>query len=219
MNLPSPSLLPKMDKNMIIPPNHEVGTEVGVSRKGWRRPFLLFLPIVILALMFLACCGSTVRLLVNNCDDLSRFRQRIDVSPLMDVEIPAAMDLTTWEDSQASIRSISSNGVHINVERLSSVAGARMRFESQCSSRWQDADPTFGGEGDERYCLSYVRTARSGPEGLCTAMGYYHSYVIVQKENVVIAIYERATEQASLAKETAVRELAEELTHAARAGR
>jgi hypothetical protein len=181
----------------------------GRKTRVWFRVLLLVIVTIPLVL-----CAEPVLVILNGCDDIIPYRQPVAVDPLMDLEIPPNMDLTRWTDLAAARDSIGRIGVFSSVERLPSIEAARTQFEIECESRGERSRNVYGGQGDDRYCISSVRTERAGPEGLCSPLGRYSSYAIIQRGTVVIALYERSDHRASAAMDEAIEQLADELTRA-----
>ena len=175
--------------------------------------------LLLLALAPLALCAQPLLILFNGCRDLSHYRQDVDVAPLLNIQIPADMDLAPWMNKRASLDALMGrNGVWTDVRRWEDLDTARHEFQYRCTSRFYKpslADFAFGGERNDRFCVSYVQTARADPEGLCSPLGYYYSYAVVQRGDVVISVYERSEDQKSRAKDEAIQQLAREIEAAA----
>jgi len=76
------------------------------------------------------------------------------------------------------------------------------------SSRTMLAEYTYGGKGEDRYCYSYVKQLRGDPEGLNWPMGVFESFVVFQKENLIIFVEESSGNKRGNAKDEALEEVA-----------
>ena len=142
----------------------------------------------------------------------NRYQQAVNVSPLMDLEIPADMDLRPWKE-----RDYYGAEALVFLKRYNSRDEANDWFEMMCEQNTlyePDLSAfTYGDEGDDRYCASYVEERLSSvEEGFCRPLGEYQSYVIIQKNDIVIEVYEdSAKEKTSTIKDDAIQKLAGEL--------
>lgn len=187
------------------------------AKRRKKHTIIVWLPILFLVAaitVLLVLCGEPVLVILNDCDDVIHYRQNVNVAPLMNLEIPPDMDLTNWTNSHAAEDSIGRIGVFTNVERFPTIEAASSQFYIECERRPYRPDNVYGGQDDNRYCISYVETVRADPEGLCQPLGQYASYVIIQKGNVIIALYELSDQRTSTAKDEAIRRLADELSEA-----
>jgi hypothetical protein len=93
------------------------------------------------------------------------------------------------------------SGAEVYLKRSASVPAARQEFTQTCDNGWRDDDwnrqyrkrITYGGEQDNRFCASAVVEWRYDLTSLCVLSGNRWSYMIFQKGNVLIAIYENET--------------------------
>jgi hypothetical protein len=164
---------------------------------------LLLTAFILLILAF--ACGPTILPILNQCQDVIPHRRDANIAPLMDLVIPAGFDLSKWTNKEAELQSMGRNGVFTNVERFSSIAAAHEEFNFKCDS-W-GASVNYGGQGDNQYCISAIRTLREDPEGLCISVGRYSSYVIIQKGDVIIEIHEESSDKNSTQKDIAIEQL------------
>lgn len=70
---------------------------------------------------------------------------------------------------------------------------------------------TYGGEGDNRYCYSFIQQNRADPEGGLARMNSYSSTVWIQKNNLVIKLHEYSEKPVS-SKNEVIKVLAEILS-------
>jgi hypothetical protein len=155
-----------------------------------------------------------VYVVLTGCEDIIPYRRNVKVAPLMDLVIPPDMDLSPWTNPDAGYQSIGRRGVFTNVERFPSVAEAYEEFHIECEHAHYKPRVTYGGQGDNQYCVSPVDTGRSDPEGFCLPSGDYRSYVIIQKDDVVIEIYEESIVRNSSRKDEVIAQLAAEISQA-----
>lgn len=145
--------------------------------------------------------GGCAAILFRNCgrDIIHHRQQPVNAAPILDMAIPADLGLPTqdiqyWSGSYP----IGEVGTKIFLQRCESVADAGSTFEYLCDNGWADDEwnsqyggfVILGGEGDRRYCASPAVEWRYDVSSLCALSGEYESYVILQNEDVVIAIYE-----------------------------
>jgi hypothetical protein len=195
------------------PPELEQDSETKSSKENkFVGLFLASILLVILAFPCLAPCLGTILPLLAGCQDVIPYRRDVDIAPLMDLDIPTDLDLSQWTNSEASSQHIGSSGVFINAERFPSVADAYQEFRSECDSWGSPAK--YGGQGDYQYCISAIRTLRDDPEGLCVSQGRYSSYVFIQKSDVIFEIYEETVDKDSTKKDTAIKQIALEISQA-----
>lgn len=105
--------------------------------------------------------------------------------------------------------------IDVDLELFYKVKDARESYDWESKGMWYKpnlADFIFGGNGDDRYCVSYVKEARADPEGLYLPMGYYYSFVIFQKNNLLIIIKEQTSHKDSRRKDNIINILAELLS-------
>ena len=174
-------------------------------KAGWRR----FWPAALLLLLLLpaAICAQSILLILNGCDDLIHYNQPVDVTPLLNLQIPADMELPdAGFKLTPAIPTIEDEAVWIDARRMSNLDSARFEFDRLCE-RWP-GDYTYGGDGDQRYCISHVRTDRADPAGLCGTLGHYSSHVVIQNQDLIFSISERSPDKKSQAKDEAIRQFA-----------
>jgi hypothetical protein len=188
---------------------------------GLKR-FLIFIPLVILPLYFLTSC-QLIRVLTSE-DDCSKpyidYEQQVNITPLVNLKIPADMDLSRWADSLANNTMDSTSGIRVKISRNPDIEITRMDFDRVCSLTLGPRD--VGESGNTQYCISKVIEDQADPEGGCAPLGYYRSFVILQKETVLIEIYEdskdKASQQDGRAKDVVIQQLADEIASLASTG-
>jgi hypothetical protein len=85
-------------------------------------------------------------------------------------------------------------------------------FQFECKRHWNTTEGfIFGGEGNNKYCVSYVKEDKLPVDALCLSTGYYHSFVIFQKGQLIITIWEESSDKESLIKEEVISYLAQKL--------
>jgi hypothetical protein len=158
--------------------------------------------------------NPTLLSILNNCEDLNPYRRDVKVAPLMNLDIPEDFDLSQWTNKEIDFQSYESRNVPTNVKRFSSIASASDVFHYECEEVHSNPHVIYGGQGDNKYCISAVETERADLEGLCAPNGTYNSYVIIQKGNVVIKIYDRSDDKYSTKRDIAIEQLAQEIYQA-----
>jgi hypothetical protein len=88
---------------------------------------------------------------------------------------------------------------------------ARSAFDGNCDTFKDRAGFEVGGEGDDRYCVSLVARLRSDPGGMCLPVNAYWSFVVFQKQNLVIRIGESSRSAKGTAKNEIIAEVADGL--------
>lgn len=131
---------------------------------------------------------------------------------LLDTEIPSDAEVTKWERLAGQESSTEfenwyrkdapiGRGVNVFIKRFDSLEQARGTFERSCRYGWRHEDWNSynqdrlisGGELDSQYCVSPAIEWRYDTSSLCAPSGEYSSYMIFQKKDVLIAIYEYET--------------------------
>jgi hypothetical protein len=138
--------------------------------------------------------------------DLSIF----DSYEILDTRFVTGQDAYHWEEGTDSEYS----NIDVELILFDNIMQAEDSFHSACEHSWYQPDVsdfTFGGSGADQYCISYVKEATADPEGLCRPLGYYYSYVIFRKGNLLITIRERTSDKASTRKNALIEQLAQEL--------
>lgn len=139
-----------------------------------------------------ACCGE----IISGKPD-------INVAPLQDLEIQtqnadSISDLLDTShlnaQSDTGIQRFfrgSWMGVDIMLILDDDVESASELFVSSCEFSYDDPSLiTYGGEGENRYCIPYEIEMRNSVEMLCSPTGLYISKVVFQKQRLVIEITE-----------------------------
>lgn len=191
------------------------------------------------ALLFvvLLCAFLLISLISFVCEQDLKSPQVVDVSPLENLTLPSdiksVMDLIdvsifdAYEvvDPQGRIiighykfreegNDSSYSYIDVDITLFDSAETARDILQHNCEHRWYRADLsdfTYGESGDDRFCISYVREERGDLSGLCLPLGYYYSFVIFQKNNLLIMIDERTSDKTSARKNNVIEQLAQEL--------
>jgi hypothetical protein len=132
---------------------------------------------------------------------------QLDVTPLVDLEIPADMDLSDW--AYPGVLMTNYGGLQLDMRRYTSLADASFEFpdddpELGSWTEYVQADPAFG----TRYALSTVHETSDYGRGL----GSFYSNLYIQKGDVLIHFSEVTSQKDSLAKQKAIDWLAGELS-------
>ena len=133
--------------------------------KGRRNQRILMILIGLLAVIMILCCAGGIFRVGTVCErDIIHERdEAVKATPLLEMDLPATVDLTKWENNQRAWMSpIGTDGVNAFVQRLSSVSEARAKFEGTCENGWIQPDwnaynregLTFGGAENNRYCAT-----------------------------------------------------------------
>lgn len=184
----------------------------GLETKVYKyKKYIWFLLIIFLPAV---ACGSVVLPILNGCQDVIPYRRNVDVAPFMNLVIPADLDLSQWTDTEAGLHSIGGRGIFTNVERFPNIVAADDEFHYGCEHAQYQPNVIYGGQESNRYCISSVDTVRSDPEGLCSSLGYYSSYVIIQKADVIIEIFEESSNRNSFEKDATIAKLVAEINQA-----
>ncbi len=176
--------------------------------------------LIIVSMLLSACCGEI------------RFSQEVDVSPLYELPIPlriqsekdlAELDifdqmtlggygyLGEWRGDEGKHPELYTVKVYLRISP--DVQSANDSFFSECQhpSFSAPSQIDYEGEKENRYCISYVQEYRYSIDALCQPTGKYVSYVVFQKGNMVITIWEEAREKDSTTKDDVIELLAQEL--------
>ena len=175
----------------------------------------------ILTVLLSACCGEI------------RYSKEVDVSPLYELPLPlnihseddlAELDifdqivphgygyLGEWLGGETS-KHPDFYGVQVYWEVSTDILSANNAFTSECEG-WSFNDPSrfdYSGEEGNRYCISYVQEYRDPPDAFCAPTGKYVSFVVFQKGNLVIRIWEETRDKDSTVKDDVIELLAQEL--------
>ena len=135
--------------------------------------------------------------------------QAVDATPLLAVEIPDDANVSQWEvnldasidldwDWETKNVPLGRNGANVFLKRYNSTESAESDFTQICDNGWlynpwnlyNKKRITYGGEENNQYCASPAINWRTDPSSLCSLSDDHWSYVIFQKRNVLIAIYE-----------------------------
>jgi hypothetical protein len=89
-------------------------------------------------------------------------------------------------------------GANTFLKRYPSESSALQAFAEICQSGWLDEDwnrqfrtrVTYGGDQGNQFCASPIVQWRYDASSLCSLSGQFWSYVIFQKADVLVAIYE-----------------------------
>jgi hypothetical protein len=188
-------------------------------------------PLMFFMIFFLsACCGKVYT-----------GKQEVDVRPLIDAQvnlegvdsISTLFDVKTLgkvviqEDKYARIIIFGPSKelpdinpfseVDMTFSLADDVESAREDFQSECRtlSAWSIYGIKLDGEQDNQFCISYVYQRRVFPE-VCSPTNQYNSFVVFQKDRLVIAINEYTESESgkdiTFSKDAIIRLLAQELT-------
>ncbi|HCB50703.1 MAG TPA: hypothetical protein DEP47_14600 [Chloroflexi bacterium] len=137
----------------------------------------------------------------NGCQDVTHKRQHPNTDyRALGRYIPAEAIVSSEDLIAAERRAPDGTGVYSLIERSDSVYAARSTYDYLCQNGWsfdrwntyEKRDFIFGGDGDDRYCTSHAIQGRfyMGYIPLCGSRDKFSSYSIIQRGDVVIAIYE-----------------------------
>jgi hypothetical protein len=161
------------------------------------------------------------------CNEIYSGAQEVDVDPLFLSVIPDSPSLAIFhvEDYGAKVDNnaytrfnwpiedpalAKTSSIEVILELQSDDAGRW--FQSDCSAYLKKTSKfIFGGEGDNRYCISYVSEMRNPPEPFCLGTGEYESYVVFQKGRIIITIREYSSDKKSTLKNDVIAQLAKDL--------
>lgn len=174
----------------------------------------------ILAVLLSACCGEI------------RYSQDVDVDPLYELPVPlvqskddlAELDifdrmtpypygyLGEWIGGETS-KHPDLYGVKVNLDVHPDSQSAANSFIYECQNPlFRDSSKIeYGGDGENQYCISYVKEIRGSVDTFCMSTGKYVSFVVFLKGNLVIIIQEEITGKVSTAKDDVIELLAQEL--------
>lgn len=159
-----------------------------------------------------------------------RYLRVVDVSPLY--ELPVPLKIQTVDDlAELDIfdhwtpygpdgylgewrgRHPQFHTVKVYFEIFEDTRSAADSFSGECEYSGFNAQFWFeyGGEGENRYCVSYVQQYRASPDSFCTPLGKYISFVVFQKGNMVIRLWEETEDKDSTVKDEVIELLAEAL--------
>jgi mono/diheme cytochrome c family protein len=138
---------------------------------------------------------------------------QLDVTPLVNLEIPVDMDLSDW--AYPGILMTNYGGLQLEVRRYASLADASFEFPDDDPELWSwseyvQADPAVG----TRYALSTVHESSDYGRGL----GSFYSDLYIQKGDILIHFSEVTSQKDSLAKQKAIDWLAQELNQRIQSG-
>jgi hypothetical protein len=179
-------------------------------------------------------------LLSGCCGEIRSGDQKVDVGPLYDIDlnlkdvkkisdvIDASMFdvveiqedfsiLARWVGPTEKMPSInSSSAIDISFLLFDEVKTAQDNFTSECTSAgWISSDKYYGGKLDNQYCVSQVRRLRQASDAFCQPTNQYVSFVIFQKNRLVISIdetvYSETGHDLVFSKDAVILKLAEEL--------
>jgi hypothetical protein len=104
-------------------------------------------------------------------------------------------------------------GIKVHFWISGDTSSAETRFLRECGDYSFDSPSSFeyGGSGYNQYCVSYWKEYRYSTDVFCQPTGMYASYVIFQKENVVITIWENSKNTQNNHKDEVIKLLAEKL--------
>lgn len=183
----------------------------------YRITFML----IIIAMLLNACCGEI------------RSSQVVEVSPLY--ELPTPLDIQSEDDiakldifDQMTPYGYGYRGewlggdeskhpnlysVKVDLELLSDIQSANDIFIGECEHpSFNDRSRIkYEGIDGNQYCVSYVQEYRYSIEEFCMPTGEYVSFVVFQKGNLIIRIWEDTRDKNSTAKDDVIELLAQEL--------
>lgn len=187
---------------------------------------------IFLSLLLSGCCG-----------EIWAGKQNVNVQPLYDLDlnlkdvenISDLIDLKIFEDNikiqednyvwvslsgpnKKFLDIPSGSSMWITFRLANNLESSRKNFEIYCtkeSSGWASSNVEYGGSQDNQYCISYIQQYRTSPESLCRPMDQYVSYVLFQKDRLVIelfeTIYSETGHDLAFSKDAVILKLAEEL--------
>jgi hypothetical protein len=184
---------------------------------GYRNIFVL----IIVVMLLNACCGEI------------RSPQVVNVSPLY--ELPVPLNIQAEDDlaeldifDQITLYGYGYRGewlggddskhpglysVKVDLELLSDIQSANDIFIGECEhpSFNDQSRFTYEGNDENQYCVSYVQEYRYSIDAFCEPTGEYVSFVVFQKGNLVIRVWEDTRDKNSTAKDDVIELLAQEL--------
>jgi len=161
-----------------------------------------------------------------------RYSREVDVSPLHELPVPlniqsidelAELDIFDqmtpygygyhgkWRGDEGKHTNFYT--VQVYFEIFEDIYTAYDDFNWECEDWLFNAQSRFeyGGEEGNRYCISYVQQYRASPDSFCRPLGEYISFVVFQKGNMVIRIWEETKDKDSTVKDDVIELLAEAL--------
>lgn len=206
-------------------------------RTRWIVGIIVGLYLALIAFCVAAFCSIAFVIPAMSCDRDIKSPQTTDVSllehstwPLDAKRVADILDLGIFDsyeitDSEGRFvrgkyryreddDNASYSKIDVDIELFESTEYAEKSFWWTCEHQWYKpdlSDFTYGDGGGSQYCISYVRQARATPDGLCRPLGYYSSFVVFQKGNLLIVISEETSDKASTMKEDVIKQLAREL--------
>jgi hypothetical protein len=155
--------------------------------------------------------------------------QKVNITPFVELQLPP--------DTSSINELVSSSileGYHFVVSRSS--ANGYMRFEDtdggyssiqiyitgnavaneydhRCMTgslfSTDNSNLDMGVIGDTKYCLSCVTEEKAGPMGGCKPLGYYISYLVLQKNDFMIYLFETTSDNYSDQKSVVIQQLSQ----------
>ena len=172
------------------------------------------------AMLLSACCGEV------------RYSQEVNVSSLYELPVPlvqskddlAELDifdrmtpyrygyLGEWLGGEIS-KHPDFYGVKVNLDVHPDSQSAANSFTYECRNPLfrDSSEIEYGGDGENQYCISYVKEIRGSVDTFCMSTGKYVSFVVFLKGNLVIAIREETRDKDSTVKDDVIELLAQEL--------
>jgi hypothetical protein len=182
-------------------------------------------------------------LLSGCCGEIWAGKQNVNVQPLYDLDlnlkdvenISDLIDLKIFEgnikiqeDNYVWVSLSGPNKMFLDIPSGSSMwitfrlannlESSRENFEIYCtkeSSGWASSSVEYDGSQDNQYCISYIQQYRTSPESLCRPMNQYVSYVLFQKDRLLIELFETIHSDTGrdliFSKDAIILKLAEEL--------
>ena len=182
---------------------------------------------VVIPAMLLLGLGFFVAGCVANCDkDLISSRSHlVDPKPLFDEYFPVTAGFPFQFLEYEPRFPPKPESTEIFVSQYDSIQEADSVYEHLCQNGWTDEDWnsygdenfSYWNEGNNRYCASHTLQPRRSVEYLCEPTGRYNSFVIYQKEKLVVAIYESTMDEKEVGSLTneALRKWVDELNNTA----
>ncbi len=104
--------------------------------------------------------------------------------------------------------------IEVRVYLFNNIENTKKFYKSCCEKSWYKPDLSkfkFGGNNDDRYCLSYVEQIREAPEAFSVPSNEYKSFVCFQKKCLVIQIIEITNKRNYSKKDEIIRQVADAL--------
>jgi len=162
-----------------------------------------------------------------SCSWEIRYSREVDVSPLYELPVPLKIQSV---DELAELDIFDQltpygygyrgewvggdfYGVRVDMELLADSQAANDLFTDECDNGFVSKSSLFeyGGEEGNQYCISHIHEYRASTDSFCRPLGEYISFVVFQKGNMVIRIWEETKDKDSTAKDDVIELLAEEL--------